>query len=135
MKVSITEDATMRRTRFEGGATVVLEDAITKLPARRPADYCPVSGFFVRPALSLLLKWPGVNQNGEPQLNPKEKRLLVLAEEFLGVLDKADQNHDSRPRQTNEKHDFQHAHCDDGELHTEIVARIELRAAFQTLIV
>jgi hypothetical protein len=28
MKVSITEDATMRRTRLEGGATVVREDAI-----------------------------------------------------------------------------------------------------------
>jgi hypothetical protein len=28
MNVSITEDATMSRTRFEGGATIVLEDAI-----------------------------------------------------------------------------------------------------------
>jgi hypothetical protein len=33
MNVSITDDATMRRTRFEGGATVVLEDAIADVPA------------------------------------------------------------------------------------------------------
>jgi hypothetical protein len=33
MKVSITEDATMSRTRSGGGATVVLEDAIAKMPA------------------------------------------------------------------------------------------------------
>ena len=28
MKVSITDDATIRRTRLDGGATVVREDAI-----------------------------------------------------------------------------------------------------------
>jgi hypothetical protein len=33
MKVSITEDATMSRTRSEGGATVVRVDAMAWLPA------------------------------------------------------------------------------------------------------
>jgi hypothetical protein len=37
MNVSITEDATMSRTRFEGGATVVLEDAIAGVPLELPA--------------------------------------------------------------------------------------------------
>jgi hypothetical protein len=37
MNVSITEDATMSRTRFESGATVVRVDAIAMVPARRPA--------------------------------------------------------------------------------------------------
>jgi hypothetical protein len=35
MNVSITEEATIRRTRFEGGATKVL-DAIVNVSARRP---------------------------------------------------------------------------------------------------
>ena len=33
MNVSITEDATMSRTRSDGGATVVRVDAITNAPA------------------------------------------------------------------------------------------------------
>jgi hypothetical protein len=37
MNVSITEDATISRTRFERGATVVRVDAIAMMPARRPA--------------------------------------------------------------------------------------------------
>jgi hypothetical protein len=35
--VSITEDATMSRTRSEGGATVVREEAITKIAGEGPA--------------------------------------------------------------------------------------------------
>jgi hypothetical protein len=34
MNVSITEDATISRTRSEGGATVVREDPIANLPAK-----------------------------------------------------------------------------------------------------
>jgi hypothetical protein len=37
MNVSITEDATMSRTRLEIGATVVRVDAIVKVPAHMPA--------------------------------------------------------------------------------------------------
>jgi hypothetical protein len=37
MNVSITEDATMSRTRLERGATIVRLDAIAMVPARRPA--------------------------------------------------------------------------------------------------
>ena len=39
MNVSITEDATISRTRSDGGATVVRVEAIVKVPARRPANY------------------------------------------------------------------------------------------------
>jgi len=40
MNVSITEDATINRTRSEGGATVVREDPIAKVPALgRPLIY------------------------------------------------------------------------------------------------
>ena len=41
MNVSITEDATMSRTRSVGGATVVRVDAIVKMPARPPA-FCKI---------------------------------------------------------------------------------------------
>lgn len=37
MNVSITEDATMSRTRLDGGATVVRVDAIVKVLAQMPA--------------------------------------------------------------------------------------------------
>lgn len=36
MNVSITDEATMSRTRLLGGATVVLEEAIAWVPARQP---------------------------------------------------------------------------------------------------
>jgi hypothetical protein len=36
MNVSITEDATMSRTRFDGGATVVRVDAIVRVPSLEP---------------------------------------------------------------------------------------------------
>jgi hypothetical protein len=40
MKVSITEDATINRTRLEGGATVVREDPIAKCRVKfRPFDH------------------------------------------------------------------------------------------------
>jgi hypothetical protein len=37
MNVSITEDATMSRTRLETGATVVRVDAIVRVSAQKPA--------------------------------------------------------------------------------------------------
>jgi hypothetical protein len=37
MKVSITDDATMSRTRSDGGEAVVRVDAIVKMPALKPA--------------------------------------------------------------------------------------------------
>jgi len=39
MKVSITEDATMRRTRSEGGATVVRVDAIVYFAGATPSGF------------------------------------------------------------------------------------------------
>jgi len=55
MNVSITEDATMSRTRSEGGATVVREDAIVEVPARVPAIQTPKSAITRRPAVSVCL--------------------------------------------------------------------------------
>ncbi len=43
MNVSITEDATIRRTRSLGGATVVREEAIAKLPAGETGGKSPSS--------------------------------------------------------------------------------------------
>ena len=63
MNVSITEDATMSRTRSDGGATVVRVDAITYcaskvfLPLRVPKGLYPV-----RPWLSLVLDDASVNK-------------------------------------------------------------------------
>ena len=62
MNVSITEDATISRTRSDGGATVVRVDAITYcaskvvLPLRFEKGYYPV-----RPWLSLVLDDSAVN--------------------------------------------------------------------------
>jgi hypothetical protein len=49
INVSITEDATMSRTRSEGGATVVRLDAIAMVPARWPAISAYWSEISVRP--------------------------------------------------------------------------------------
>jgi hypothetical protein len=63
MNVSITEDATISRTRSDGGATVVREEAIVKVPARRPANYIPWGAITRRPALSVCLNRSRVNRN------------------------------------------------------------------------
>jgi hypothetical protein len=53
MNVSITEDATMSLTRSEGGATVVLLDAIVIVPAQRQLSWVAEAENFTRPAVSL----------------------------------------------------------------------------------
>ena len=63
MNVSITDDATMRRTRFEGGATIVLLDAIAWVPAEQPAFWSRERAIFARPAVSVCPNQFGVNEN------------------------------------------------------------------------
>jgi hypothetical protein len=62
MNVSITEDATMSRTRSDGGATVVRVDAITY---RAGKMFLPLrvkkGSYLVRPWLSLVLDDAAVN--------------------------------------------------------------------------
>jgi hypothetical protein len=62
MNVSITEDATISRTRSEAGANVVRVDAIVILPERWPAFSGYGAENFARPAVSLLLNRSRVNE-------------------------------------------------------------------------
>ena len=62
MNVSITEDATMRRTRSEGGATVVRVDAIVCVPAKFGGYISPESLFVRGPSVSVCLNEGGVNR-------------------------------------------------------------------------
>ena len=63
--MSITEDATMSRTRLEGGATVVREDAIVRVPARWPTVQTRDSDIIAGPAVSLFLNRYRVNKKHE----------------------------------------------------------------------
>lgn len=109
MNVSITEDATMRRTRSEGGATVVLLDAITKLPGLCPAACFP----WVE--ISALLALPCGESSAELSWSQCEflavilshkRKELILSKELLAVLHKADKDNNSRADQTQKKHSF-----------------------------
>jgi hypothetical protein len=121
MKVSITEDATMSLTRSEGGATVVREDAMVWAPVFEPAVDYPKSVIVVRPAVSLCLKQSGVNRNRRLPIPPAKTELVpifaepfllvvVSAEQFFAILNKADQHYYRRPHQAHEEHKLQHVH-------------------------
>ena len=65
MNVSITEDATISRTRSDGGATVVRVDAITYCAGKVVLPLRLTKGhYLVRPWLSLV-----PNDSGSQQLN------------------------------------------------------------------
>jgi hypothetical protein len=72
MNVSITEDATMSRTRSDGGATVVRVDAITDAPALLPLR-SKKGHFLVRPWLSLVLVYTSVNKETQTLVNTVDK--------------------------------------------------------------
>ena len=91
MKVSITEDATMRRTRSLGGATVVRDEAIAEVPARGRLSKVKGRALNGRPAESLLANYSRVNRN--KQLVHCLGHTLVLLKQFLGVLHEADEDH------------------------------------------
>jgi hypothetical protein len=63
MNVSITEDATMSRTRSDGGATVVRVDAINYCASKVVLPLRVKKGYYsVRPWLSLVLDEAAVNR-------------------------------------------------------------------------
>jgi hypothetical protein len=73
MKVSITEDATMSRTRSDGGATIVRVDAITDASATCNCRLSfPRATFPLRPWLSLVLPDTPVNKERQAFLNVME---------------------------------------------------------------
>lgn len=116
----------MRRMRPEGGAAVVREDAITKVPALTPAVYNPWAVIYAvraRPWLSLEPFCARVNNDGIRIWARPADAGLVFSEKFPGIFNKADDNHDGRPGQTGEKQHFKDAHSEDRKGHAEIVAR------------
>ena len=99
------EDATINRTRSEGGATVVREEAIVKVPAPWPAIQSPESALTRRPAVSVCLNQTSVNCNQTTfSCAFSAAPLLVLAEQLNCILVKADEDDHARPRKTDEKH-------------------------------
>ena len=96
MNVSITEDATMSRTRSEGGATVVRVDAITDLPAFSAVQLSKERNIAVRPGLSVCLNEDSVNEN--PCLHPKtlwQKQLIVRTQPPLPLLASSKMHNDA----------------------------------------
>lgn len=75
----------MSRTRLDGGATVVLLDAIVRVPAGLPADYFRGT-LSPRPALSLVALRSSVNRKLPQGSESGDWMGLVLAEEFFTVL-------------------------------------------------
>ena len=75
MNVSITEDATMSRTRSDGGATIVRVDAIYKCAGMFLPLKLHRAHFLVRPWLSLVLLDTPVNKESQTLVNEMEKRL------------------------------------------------------------
>jgi hypothetical protein len=115
MNVSITEDATMSRTRSEGGATVVLKDAIRRVPARQPVVQISMSDIAVRPRLSVWPKCVAVNENqGFVAVSVSDAPLFVT-EQFLCVLEEADEYDDSRPQQAYEEHPFEQSNRENSQ--------------------
>ncbi len=49
--------------------------------------------------------------------------MLILAEEFLGVFNEADDDNDGRASHADEEHDLKDVHCEDAESHSKIVCR------------
>jgi hypothetical protein len=111
MNVSITLDATIRRTRLEAGATVVRVDAIALWPERtgildsRERNHA-------RSPLSLLLAQTCVNEEQIKKTKIKRAAKLFFAEQLFPVFHKADHHHDRRARQADEKQNFQKLHAE-----------------------
>ena len=91
MNVSITEDATMSRTRLDGGATVVRVDAIVRVPSLEGTDALELGGpTTARPALSLCPDESSVNQNGQALSRGQKQPALILSEQLFTVFNEAD---------------------------------------------
>src|SRR5450631_628167 len=97
MNVSITEDATISRTRSEGGATVVREDAIRMCRRENSAVQYPESEIAVRPGLSVCLNCISVNGiKNFAILGPIQSLRLLITEELFAIFVEADQDNDRR---------------------------------------
>jgi hypothetical protein len=114
MKVSITEDATIRRTRSEGGATIVRLDAIAIVPARRPAvsrygseNHDTPRDEYISESSASQWKIADVMQAGS---SSAPFRRFVPAYKFLAIFEETDENDHGRSRKADKKHDFQQAH-------------------------
>ena len=93
MNVSITEDATMSRTRLDGGATVVRVDAIVRLPSRetgaldsRERIRRPPCAEFMSKLKQCQSSWTGLSRT---QKHPA----LVLSEQLFAIFNEADEHH------------------------------------------
>ena len=117
MKVSITDDATISRTRLEGGATVVRLDAILRVSARLPAFWSQGEQKSLPPSLSLLLNRCLVNRIVKCRYLRRETTNSVGPEQFLGVFNKADEDHYRRSGEAEEEHDLKYPHGNDSNLH------------------
>jgi hypothetical protein len=128
MNVSITEDATISRTRLEGGATVVREDPIAINAGENPAAYHPLGGpyFTERPAMSLFLKRWSVNKI-DFWKSHLSKAALFPAEEFFRIFEKTDQDYHRRPRHSGEEEYLEKADKEDRHFHSPIISRPTLR--------
>jgi hypothetical protein len=98
--VSITEDATMSRTRSEGGATVVREEAITKLPASSQPVEVPWGEILCFPCPPLAENRAELRGS---QLNLQEKTEVAHKEIFMPCA--------RRPRYGRETDGFRQAVC------------------------
>jgi hypothetical protein len=76
MNVSITEDATISRTRSDGGATIVRVDAIYRCAGMFLPLKVQRAHFLVRPWLSLVLLDTPVNKETQTLVNVMEKGIV-----------------------------------------------------------
>jgi hypothetical protein len=125
MNVSITEDATISRTRSEGGATVVRVDAIVPVLAldsslgllERKDRHALRQFYFPSEAESM-------RRSGRCRRRPIRAglRRFVFAEELFAVFDKAEKDDHGGACEADEEHYFQNVHCEEGQLlHKKIV--------------
>jgi len=120
--VSITEDATMSRTRSEGGATVVRVDAIVRMSSLEPVLWTGRRRTAACPALSLCSIQSSVKPNRQGKSCTRLQLVLVLSEQLFAVLNKADEHDYGRSCETEEKHRIKRAYRKRSQNHASIVA-------------
>ena len=122
MNVSITEDATISRTRSEGGATVVRVDAIVRVSSLKPVLWNGKGRTAACPALSLCPIQSSVKPNRQGKSSTGFELVLVLSEQLFAVMNKTDEHNHGRPCETEEKHRNKRAYRKGGQNHASIVA-------------
>ena len=115
--MSITEDATISRTRSEGGAAVVRVDAISGVSARLPAYWSQGEQKSLPPSLSLLLNRCLVNRIVKCRNLSREMAGSIRPEQFLCVFNKADEDHHRGTGEAEEEHQFKYTHGKNSKMH------------------